>query len=128
MKDLKDLFIAMSIRQKQNKKIDDRNPARFHLDPSIQGVKRLFVCDFNNTDKDGKKVERDSYRKYFLLRVNISNYNVLIDCRNFHDQPINDQIKKNYERTKPKKYNKSKQINENYNRLMKFSKNNKNFR
>ena len=94
MKDLKDLFIAMSIRQKQNKKIDDRNPARFHLDPSIQGVKRLFVCDFNNTDKDGKKVERDSYRKYFLLRVNISNYNVLIDCRNFHDQPINDQIKK----------------------------------
>ena len=88
----------------------------------------MFVCDFNNTDKDGKKVERDSYRKYFLLRVNISNYNVLIDCRNFHDQPINDQIKKNYERTKPKKYNKSKQINENYNRLMKFSKNNKNFR
>ena len=29
-----------------------------------------------------------------LPRVNISNYNVLIDGRKFHDQPINDQIKK----------------------------------
>ena len=54
----------------------------------------MFVCAFNNTDNDRKKVQRDSYRKYFLLRVNITNYNVLIDCRNVHDQPINDQIKK----------------------------------
>ena len=39
-------------------------------------------------------VERDSHRKYFLSRVNITNYNVLIDDRNFYDQPISDQIKK----------------------------------
>ena len=26
--------------------------------------------------------------------INITNYNVLIDGRNFYDQPINDQIKK----------------------------------
>ena len=32
--------------------------------------------------------------KYFLPRVNITNDNVLIDSRNFYDQPINDQIKK----------------------------------
>ena len=30
----------------------------------------------------------------FLPRVDITNYNVLIDGRNFYDQPINDQIKK----------------------------------
>ena len=29
-----------------------------------------------------------------LPRVDITNYNVLIDGRNFHDQPISDQIKK----------------------------------
>ena len=29
-----------------------------------------------------------------MPRVNITNYNALIDGRNFYDQPINDQIKK----------------------------------
>ena len=37
---------------------------------------------------------KDSHRKYFLPRINITNYNVLIDGRNFYDQPINNQIKK----------------------------------
>ena len=32
-------------------------------------------------------------KKYFLRRGEIKNYNVLIDGRNFHDQPINDLIK-----------------------------------
>ena len=32
-------------------------------------------------------------RKYFLPRGKIKNYNVLIDGRNFYDQPINDLIK-----------------------------------
>ena len=31
--------------------------------------------------------------KYFLLRGKIENYNVLINGRNFYDQPINDLIK-----------------------------------
>ena len=54
----------------------------------------LFVLAFDNTENGNEKVERDSYRKYFLPRVNIANYNILIDGRNFYDQPINDQIKK----------------------------------
>ena len=37
---------------------------------------------------------RNTNRKYFLPRVGISNYNVLIDGKNFYDQPINDKIKK----------------------------------
>ena len=32
-------------------------------------------------------------RKYFLPRGEINNYNVLIDGRNFYDQPINNLIK-----------------------------------
>ena len=56
-------------------------------------MNRLFVLAFDNT-VDNKRVERDSHRKYFLTRVNITNYNVLIHGRNFYDQPINDQIKK----------------------------------
>ena len=57
-------------------------------------MNRLFVLAINNTENGNNKVERDSHRKCFLSRVNITNYNVLIDSRNFYDQPINDQIKK----------------------------------
>ena len=48
---------------------------------------------FVNSDNGNKKVERNSHKKYFLPRVNITNYNVLIDGRNFYDQPINDSVK-----------------------------------
>ena len=39
-------------------------------------------------------IKRESHRKYFLQRVNITNYTVLFDGRNFYGQPINNQIKK----------------------------------
>ena len=74
--------------------VDDNNATRFPSDASFQGVNRLFILAFDNTENDANKVERDSHRKYFLPRVNITNYNVLIDGRSFYDQPINDQIKK----------------------------------
>ena len=53
----------------------------FPLDASFQGVNRLFVLVFDNTNNGDNKVERDSHRKYFLPRVDITNYNVLIDGR-----------------------------------------------
>ena len=53
----------------------------------------MFVLVFNNTDGNAHQVERSSHRKYFLPRVDITRYNVLIDGRNFYDQRINDQIK-----------------------------------
>ena len=78
----------------ETKEVDANNFRRFPLDASFQGVNRLFVLDFENTNNGSNKVERDSHRKYFFPRVNITNYNVLIDGINFYDQPINDQIKK----------------------------------
>ena len=60
-------------------------------------MNKLVVLAFDNTENGNKKGERDSHRKYFLTRVDITNYNVLIDGRNFYDQPINDQIKKHDE-------------------------------
>ena len=61
------------------------------LDSSYQGVKRLFVLAYDNTDAN--RVTADSHRKYFLPRIKIENYNIEIDGRNFHDQPINDSVK-----------------------------------
>ena len=62
------------------------------LDSSCQGVNRLFVLAYNNT-AGNNQVYVNSYKKYFLPRVKIYNYNIEIDGRNFYDQPINDSIK-----------------------------------
>ena len=52
----------------------------------------LFVLAYNNTEGNNQ-VSIDSYKKYFLPRVEIENCNIEIDGRNFYDQPINDLIK-----------------------------------
>ena len=69
-------------------------------------MNRLFVLAFEDTRADedddapvprnlvANRVIRDSYRKYFVPRVDITSYNVLIDGINFYDQPINDSIRK----------------------------------
>ena len=86
----------------ETRDLDNNNFTRFPLDASFQGVRRLFVLAFNNTtvnvpnnpiNNTNNRVLRNSHTKYFLPRVNITNYNVLIDGRNFYDQPINDLVK-----------------------------------
>ena len=62
---------------------------------SFQCVKRLFVLAYvigagNNVDQEAGIKDN---KKYFLPREEIKSYNVLIDWRNFYDQPINDLIK-----------------------------------
>ena len=50
---------------------------------------RLFVLPYLNDNTSTV----NSHRKYFLPRVEIKNYNIEIDGRNFYDQPITDLIK-----------------------------------
>ena len=81
----------------ESKEADD-NLTRLYLDAFFQGVTKLCVLAYNNaTIANGKddpnRVKRDSHRKYFFPRVNMTNHNVLIDGRNFYDQPISNQIK-----------------------------------
>ena len=77
----------------ETKPANDQTLTRFLLDASFQGVNRLFVLTFNDDNNDTNKVERENHRKHFLPRVDITKYNVLINGRNFYDQPINDLIK-----------------------------------
>ena len=86
----------------ETRDLENNNFTRFPLDASFQGVRRLFVLAFNNItvnlpnnpiDSTNDRVLRNSHTKYFPLRVNITNYNVLIDGRNLCDQPINDLVK-----------------------------------
>ena len=65
------------------------------LNAPFQGVERLFVLAYvisAGNDADQETGIKDN-RKHFLPRGEIKNYNVLIDGRNFYDQPINDLIK-----------------------------------
>ena len=51
------------------------------IEPSFQGVNRLFVLAFENYD------QRTSNKRYY------KNYNVMIDGNNFFDQPVkNDKV------------------------------------
>ena len=68
-----------------------RNRYLNHLiNPSFQGVNRLFALSFKNED------ERKSHSTNYLPKVEIKDYNVMIDDRNFFDQLIN-SINKTYE-------------------------------
>ena len=85
----------------ESRNLDNKAFIRFPLDAFdgfFQRVRRLLVLAFNNTtDNDNNPfndtVFKNNHKNYFLPRVNITNYNVLIDIRNFYDQPINDMIK-----------------------------------
>ena len=65
---------------------------RVLLDSSCQGVNRLSVLAYNNT-AGNDQVSIDSFKKYFLPRVKIENYNIKIDGWNLYDQSINESIK-----------------------------------
>ena len=57
------------------------------INPSFQGVNKLFVLSFENEN------DRTSHSTYYLPKVEIKDYNVMIDGKNFFDQPINSMTK-----------------------------------
>ena len=57
------------------------------FDSNFQGVDRLFVLPFEN------ETDREVHTKYYLLTEEIKDYNVVIDGRNFFDQPIRTDMK-----------------------------------
>ena len=64
--------------KRETKTADNSNVTRFPLDASFQALSKLYVLTYDNTNNGANKVERDSHRKYFLPRVNITDYNVLM--------------------------------------------------
>ena len=62
-----------------------------NLDPSFQGVNRLFVMAYNRANG---QPTRNGQRKYYLPRIDLEKYNVIIDGKNFYDNPIESDIEK----------------------------------
>ena len=69
-----------------------------NLDPyfqAFQGVSRLFVMAYNRlAAASDNQFNRNSQQKYYLPRNDLSKYNVIIDGRNFYDNPIESDIEK----------------------------------
>ena len=62
-----------------------------NLDPSFQGVNRLFAMAYNRANGQST---RNGEQKYYLARIDLEKYNVIIDGRYFYDNPIESDIEK----------------------------------
>ena len=59
----------------------------FLIDPSVQGVNTLFVLSFEN------ECDRKVHTGYYLPKVEIKDYSVIIDGKNVMDQPVKNNIR-----------------------------------
>ena len=68
------------------------NNLNYLIDPTFNKINRLFVLSFENED-DGT-----SFSKYYTSKVEIKDFNVLIDGKRFFDVPVKKRrsIRKNY--------------------------------
>ena len=78
--------------------IEDANANNFKyidLDPSFQGVNKLFVMAYNKlAAANDNQFNRNSKRVYYLPRNDLKKYYVIIDERNFYDNPMESDIEK----------------------------------
>ena len=62
------------------------------IDPKFTNVNRLFVLSFERIDDNNiKKDYRDSFSHYYVQKVQIKDFNVLINWKNFFDLPIRNE-------------------------------------
>ena len=58
----------------------------FLVDPSLQGVIRLFVLSFENEE------QRTSDKQYYFTASEVTNINVMINEQNVFDQPVRNDL------------------------------------
>ena len=68
------------------------------IEPSFQGVNRLFVLAFEN---DAQRISK----KRYIPNVKIKDYNVMIGGKNFFDKPVkNDKVTKILEKLRQRRW------------------------
>ena len=72
---------TQNFTKRQNQYLD------FLIDPSFQGVNRLFGLSFENEE------DRKAQTGYYLPKVDIKDYNVMIDEKSFFDQPVKSDMR-----------------------------------
>ena len=64
------------------------NHLNFSCDPIFTSVNRLFVLSFSRNNECDK---RDSFSDYYVPRVRIKDFNILIDGKSFFDLPVKNE-------------------------------------
>ena len=72
-------------------KTKEQNDDADNLDHSFQGVNRLFVMAYSRA---AGQPDRSSQQKYYLPRIDLKKYNVIIDGPDFYDNQIESDIEK----------------------------------
>ena len=68
---------------------NNNNNLNYLIDPTFTNVNRLFVLSFERTEDH--KDYRDSFSHYYVPKVQIKDFNVLIDGKSFFDLPIKNE-------------------------------------
>ena len=67
----------------------NNNNLNYLIDPTFTNVNRLFVLSFKRIEEDNvKKDYRDSFSHYYVPKVQIKDFNVLMDGKSFFHLPI----------------------------------------
>ena len=65
------------------------------IDPSFQGVNRLFIMAYDNdNNNNNNRATRNGRTRYYLPTIDLEKYNVIIGGRNFYDNPIESDVEK----------------------------------
>ena len=71
---------------------NNNNDLNYLIDPIFTNINRLFVLSFERIEEDNvKKDYRDSFSHYYVPKVQIKDFNVLIDGKSFFDLPIKNE-------------------------------------
>ena len=68
---------------------NNNNNLNYLIDPTFTNVNRLFVLSYERIEQDDVEKDcRDSFLHYYVPKVQIKDFNVLIDRKSFFDLPI----------------------------------------
>ena len=71
---------------------NNNNNLNYVIDPTFTNVNRLFVLSFERIEEDDiKKDYRDSFSHYYVPKVQIKDFNVLIDGKRFFDLSVKNE-------------------------------------
>ena len=71
---------------------NNNNNLNYLIDPTFINVNRLFVLSYERIKENNvKKDHRDSFSHYYVRKVQIKDFNVLMDGKGFFDLPIKNE-------------------------------------
>ena len=71
---------------------NNNNNLNYLIDPTFTNINRSFVLWYKRIDENNvRKDYRDSFSHYYVPKVQIKDFNVLIDGKGFFDLPIKNE-------------------------------------